>query len=175
MNRNGGEILKSNDMTATWSRTLKCVICVWGAGRIGKSETVTAISQSFQAQSRFFYEQKGQSGSRDRRIVLKYRGLIIGIATAGDDQNTIDRNFAFFDEMKCDYAITAARVEGTNNMKLYASAQAKARKAKFVDVEKTDVKTRYARAIVKAGCVDRVHLAFAEKGERRIIQRLKDK
>lgn len=168
--------MKNNDMKATWNRKLKAIVCLFGQGKIGKSTTLSAVASAFQDEARFYYEQKCQHDSRDRRIVLKINGMIIGIGTAGDDPETIDRNFRFFQDMKCDYALTAARVDGACNMNFHIQTKlksAKLKSVKFIELEKRDAHCPYAQDLVVAALADHIIAAFKQNKTKAIIQHLK--
>ena len=141
-------------------RPLKLVLCLYGGANVGKSETLTELGRALFSSARYFYEQKGQYGSRDRRISIKFRGHIVGIGTYGDNQEAIDRNFEFFEDMGCDVGITAARVEGRTDMKSYVESKCKL--IKIASIEKQDADSGYSRGIVKAVCID--HFVMALKG-----------
>ena len=133
-------------------RSLRLVLCLYGAANVGKSETLTELGRALLGKARYYYEQKGQQGSRDRRIALKYRGHIIGVGTYGDDQDAIDRNFKFFEDQGCDIGITAARVAGGRDMKTYVESKCKA--IKVASIKKRDANSCYSRRIVKAVRID---------------------
>ncbi len=146
--------MKKDDLIPNFKkRTLKLVLCLYGGADVGKSETLTELGRALLSKARYFYEQKGQHGSRDRRIALKYHGHIIGIGTYGDDQDAIDRNFKFFEDQGCDIGITAARVAGGRDMKVYVKSNCKS--IKFAARQKRDATSDYSRGIVKAVCIDR--------------------
>ena len=157
------KFMKKDDLVPTFKkRKLQLVLCLYGGANVGKSETLTELGRALLANTRYFYEQKGHHGSRDRRIALKYRGRIIGIGTYGDNQDAVDRNFKFFEDQKCDIGITAARVEGNTDMKSYVENKAKARKA--TSIEKHDADSSYTRGIVKAVCIDHFIRSLKCKG-----------
>ena len=145
--------MKKDDLIPTFKkRTLKLVLCLYGSANVGKSETLTGLGRALLSNVRYFYEQKGQHGSRDRRIALKYRGHIIGVCTYGDDQDAIDRNLKFFKDQDCDIGITTARVKGQTDMKSYLECKCKS--ITVAAIEKHDVANGYSRGIVKAICID---------------------
>lgn len=145
--------MKKDDLIPTFKkRPLKLVLCLYGAANVGKSETLTELGRALLGKARYYYEQKGQHGSRDRRIALKYRGHIIGICTYGDDQDAINRNFKFFENQGCDIGITAARVAGGRDMK--AHVESKCQTIKCASINKPDVASSYSRRIVKAVRID---------------------
>lgn len=163
--------MKSPDMLPNFkARKLKIVCCLYGGPHIGKSETMTAFGQTLFQRSRYYYEQKGQHSSHDRRIVLKYKGMIVGICTAGDDPNTIDGNFDFFDQQHCDIGFTSTRVETNNDMCAYA--RSKSKKARFVNVPKRDMSSEFARQMVKAGVVDHFASSLKRSGYKEIYKQL---
>ena len=147
--------MKKDDLVPTFKkRKLQLVLCLYGGANIGKSETLTEIGRALLADTRYFYEQKGQQGSRDRRIALKYKRRIIGIGTYGDDQDAIDRNFKFFEDQGCVIGVTAARVEGNTDMKAYVKNKSRAIKVKVAAIKKHDADCSYSRGIAKAVCID---------------------
>ena len=148
-------------------RSLKLVLCLYGTAKVGKSETLTDLGRALFVKARYYYEQKGQHGSRDRRIALKYHGHIIGIGTYGDDQEAIDRNFKFFEDQGCDIGITAARVEGATDMKSYVASNCKS--IKLAAKQKHNATSDYCCGIVKATCIDR----FIKTLKRRGIKEMK--
>ena len=143
-------------------RSLKLVLCLYGAANVGKSETLTELGRALLGKARYYYEQKGQHGSRDRRIALKYCGHIIGICTYGDDQDAIDRNFKFFEDQGCDIGITAARVAGGRDMKAHVKSRCQA--IKYAPINKPDVDSSYSRRIVKAVRVDQFVKSLKRNG-----------
>lgn len=145
--------MKKDDLIPNFKkRTLKLVLCLYGGANVGKSETLTGLGRALLSNVRYFYEQKGQHGSKDRRIALKYRGHIIGVCTYGDDQDVIDRNFKFFEDQGCDIGVTAARVEGCKDLLSYVKSKCKS--IKVASIEKRDVANRYSQGVVKAVCID---------------------
>ena len=159
----GNTVMKKNDLVPAFKkRKLQLVLCLYGGGRIGKSETLTELGRALLPYARYFYEQKGQQESRDRRIALKYCGRIIGIGTYGDNQDAIDRNFKFFEDQKCDIGITAARVEGGTDMKSYVERKCKT--IRVSSIKKQDAYSSYSREIVKAVCIDHFIMAMKCKG-----------
>lgn len=145
--------MRKDDLIPNFKRlTLKLVLCLYGGANVGKSETLTGLGRALLSNVRYFYEQKGQHGSRDRRIALKYRRHIIGICTYGDDQDAIDRNFKFFEDQGCDIGVTAARVEGGKDLKSYVTSRCKS--IKVASIEKKDVANGYSQGVVKAVCID---------------------
>lgn len=166
--------MKTPDMQPTCKkkRKLRIVCCLSGGQNVGKSETMTAFGQALYKGSRFFYEQKGRHTSPDRRIVLKKKGMIIGICTAGDDQAAIDANFTFFDLQHCDIGFTAARIEPCNDMCAYA--QSKANGVRFVNVQKSDGKTSFSQQMIKASVVDHFVVSLKGTGFKDVFNRLND-
>lgn len=164
--------MKTPDMQPTTKkkRKLRIVCCLSGGQNIGKSETMSAFGRALYEGSRFFYEQKGQHKSRDRRIVIKKKGMIIGVCTAGDDKAAIDENFSFFDCQHCDIGFTAARIEPRNDMCAYA--QSKAQGARFVNVPKSDGKTMFSQQMIKASVVDHFVVSLKGSGYKDIFCRL---
>lgn len=159
--------MKKDDMIPNFKkRTLGLVLCLYGGASVGKSETLTELGHALLRNVRYFYEQKGQHGSRDRRMVLKYRGRIIGIGTYGDNKEAIDRNFKFFEDQYCDIGVTAARVEGDTDMESYVKSKCKA--IKFAALKKHDAVTGYSRGIVKAVCIDQFLKVLRCKGIKEI-------
>ena len=157
--------MKKDDLVPNFKkRSLKLVLCLYGAANVGKSETLTELGHALFTNARYFYEQKGQHKSKDRRIALKYRGYIIGIGTYGDDQDVINRNFQFFEDQYCDIGVTAARVEGNTNMKSYVKSKSKSMSILFTSIEKQNAVSEYSREIVKAGCIDKFVEALKCKG-----------
>ncbi len=155
--------MKKDDLVPSFKkRKLQLVLCLYGGADVGKSETLTQLGQALFAHARYFYEQKGQHGSRDRRIALKYHGRIIGICTYGDDQDAIDRNFKFFENQGCVIGVTAARVEGNTDMKSYVENMSKA--IKVAAIEKHDADCRYSRGIVRTVCIDHFIRSMKCKG-----------
>ncbi len=148
--------MKKDDLIPNFKkRTLRLVLCLYGAANIGKSETLTGIGRALLNKSRYYYEQKGQQASRDRRLVLKYRRHIIGIGTYGDDQNAIDRNFKFFKDQGCDIGITAARVGGGTDMLSYVKRICKGKATGVAAIKKCNVTdNEYAQEIVRAACIE---------------------
>ena len=145
--------MKKDDLVPAFKkRSMELVLCLYGAANVGKSETLTELGRALFMKARYYYEQKGQHRSRDRRIALKYYGHIIGICTYGDDQNAIDRNFKFFDDQGCDIGITAARVEGGKDLRSYVKSKCKA--IKIASIEKQDVANGYSQGVVKAVCIE---------------------
>ena len=155
--------MKKDDLIPNFKkRSLKLVLCLYGTANVGKSETLTELGRALITDARYYYEQKGQHGSRDRRIALKYQGRVIGVGTYGDNQDAIDRNFKFFEDQKCDIGITAARVEGGIDMKSYVENKGKA--IKVASIEKRDANSCYSRRIVKSACIDHFIKAMKCKG-----------
>ena len=155
--------MKKDDLLPTFKkRSLKLVLCLYGVADVGKSETLTELGRALFAKARYYYEQKGQHGSRDRRIALKYHGHIIGIGTYGDNHDAIDRNFKFFEDQGCDIGITAARVEGGADMKSYVKNKSGA--IKVLSLEKHDAENNYSRGIAKAVCIDQFVKSLKCKG-----------
>lgn len=110
--------MKKDDLIPTFKgHSLKLVLCLHGGANTGKSETLIALAHAILDSSRYYYEQKGQHASKDRRVVLKFHGNIIGIGTYGDTEEVINRNFEIFKEQHCDIGITAARIEGRTDIK----------------------------------------------------------
>lgn len=145
--------MKNDDLVPKSKKlTLKLVLCLYGGPNVGKSETLTELGRALLPDSRYFYEQKWQQNSKDRRIALKYNRHIIGIGTYGDDKAAITRNLKFFKNQGCDIGITAARVKGQTDMKSYLECKCKS--IKVASIEKQDVANGYARGMVKAMCID---------------------
>lgn len=163
--------MKTDDMILKdKSRPLKVVLVLFGEGQVGKSETLTAVGNELRSQSRFFYEQKGQSESHDRMMLLKYGRYVIGICTAGDNESIIDRNFKFVSR-GCSVAILAARVDGSTDMLSYIKNKVKKMRSKImVGVrEKYDAKTRSSRLLARAACIDRFVKALNCSGGRKMV------
>lgn len=166
--------MKKDDLIPNFKkRSLKLVLCLYGAANVGKSETLTELGRALFAKARYYYEQKGQHGSRDRRIALKFHRHIIGIGTYGDDQDAIDRNFKFFKDQGCDIGITAARVEGGRDMKSYAKG--KVVSIKFASRKKQDAICDYCREMVKAACIDKFVKSLKGSGIKEIMSMFEDR
>ena len=152
------------------SQYLKVVLVLFGKGQVGKSETLTAVGNELRSQARFFYEQKRQSGSHDRMILLKYGRNVVGVCTAGDNEEVIDRNFKFVSQ-GCSIAIFAACVGGSTDMLSYIKSKVKKMKTKvMVGVrEKYDAKTRSSRLLAQAAYIDRFVKALGRSGVRKIV------
>ena len=163
--------MKSLDMLPTFKkRKLKVLCCLSGGAGVGKSETMTAFAQLLYHSSRYYYEQKGQHSSHDRRVALKYRGMIVGICTAGDNQEAVDANLDFLERQHCDIGFTAARVEGSKDMCKYTKRKVSG--VRFVKVPKKDVQSGFARQMVKAGVVEHFALAMKCHGYKTIAKLL---
>lgn len=166
--------MKKDDLIPNFKkRSLKLVLCLYGGANVGKSETLTELGRALLTDARYFYEQKGQQNSRDRRIALKCHGRIIGIGTYGDDQDAIDRNFEFFTDQGCDIGITAARVDSGRNMKTYVKSKCKT--VMFASMEKRDAISDYSRGIVKIVCIDQFVKSLKCKGIKEIKLMFEDR
>ncbi len=166
--------MKTYDLLpASKKRDLKIAFCLYGDEDTGKSETLTALSRALLGSSRYYYEQKGQGGSRDRRVSLKYRGMIVGICTEGDTSAAIDVNFDFLRQQHCEIGFMAARV--TSGADLCAYAKTKTNKPTvFIPVRKRDFASLYSQQMAVAACVNAIVLALKCNGIKAIATDLKN-
>lgn len=167
--------MRKHDMKPTYKRRkLKLVLCLCGHNDIGKSETLIAIARSLLEESRFYYEQKGQNDSHDRRVVLKYQGRIIGICTGGDDVGIIKDNFSFFKYAHCEIGIMAVRDNSTQNRSLIKHYVRRLKQTKFVFIHKVDYTISYAQQLAIGAYVDLVKSALSKKKFKEMYKQLKD-
>lgn len=166
--------MKTCDMLPTSKqRDLKIVFCLHGDEDTGKSETLTALSRALFGSSRYYYEQKGQGGSRDRRVVLKYRGMIVGICTEGDTSAAINMNFEFLQQQHCEIGFMAARVTSAKNLCSYAKSKTSSPTV-FIPLHKKDFSSRYVQQMAIATYVDAIMLALKSNGNKEIASKLKN-
>lgn len=167
--------MRKLDMKPTFKKhKLKLVLCLCGHNDIGKSEALIAIARSLLEESRFYYEQKGQNDSHDRRVVLKYQGRIIGICTGGDDLDTIKGNFIFLKYTHCEIGIMAVRDNSTQNMSLIKQYVRRLKQTKFVSINKVDYIISYAQQLAIGAYVDLVKSALSKKKFEEMYKQLKD-
>lgn len=166
--------MKKQDLKPSFKkRKLKMVLCLCGEEKVGKSETLTAVARSLAETSLFYYVQKGQNDSHDRRISLKYNGRIIGICTAGDTPEIIRLNFRFLRYEGCEIGIMAVRDSVKLNMNKIKGFQKRNQQVRFVFVNKKDYTSSYAQILANAAYVDLVQSALNLKGFKKIYNQIK--
>ena len=86
------------------------IIALYGHANCGKSNTLNRLKMMLRS--------AGKSISTiphpwcEQPETFLYKGLVVSVAPAGDDMNTISSNIRYFDSKKCDVAITASRSKG---------------------------------------------------------------
>lgn len=83
------------------------IIGLYESANQGKTSTLNDLIDILKV--RTLHCEMPEPVSEDRREVFNYHGKIIGIATPGDSQWELEQNCSFFDENRCDIAITATR------------------------------------------------------------------
>ena len=83
------------------------IIALYESANHGKTSTLNILISLLQLANGQEVEQCLLN--KDRRVSLKYRDLIIGIATGGDNKTEVRKNCVFFEDNNCDIVFTATR------------------------------------------------------------------
>ena len=123
----------------------KCLIILSGKCNAGKSGTLLSLGDQLRDEALSYYELKGQSRSRDRRIAARIRGWNVGIGTAGDTTDMAKANIDFFIEQNCLVGILAANTGGSKKVAAFIKAWAKTNGVVCIDVPKQNLENEFAR------------------------------
>lgn len=91
---------------------MKKIIGLSGVGGTGKTETLNLLIDLLEVATTGCSMPTPQPESKDRKKIFTYNGNIVGIGTSGDSRVCVQKNCDFFDNNKCDIAISATRSWG---------------------------------------------------------------
>ena len=94
-------------------------ICLFGISNSGKTTTLGMFARKI-------YDHKnskiisgclpekadGHEASKDFKVIIEFKGLKIGIGSAGDHAASVKENLNYIKNNKCDFAIVATRSKG---------------------------------------------------------------
>lgn len=90
---------------------MKKIIALYRTGDKGKTETLNYVIEILQAITTGSLTPLVPNYT-DRKATFVFNGLTVSICTAGDNAAEIKQNEAYFNNQKCDIAITASRSRG---------------------------------------------------------------
>lgn len=90
---------------------MRKIIALYRAGDKGKTETLNYVIEILQAITTRSLTPLVPNYT-DRKATFVFNGLTVSVCTAGDNATEIKQNEAYFNNQKCDIAITASRSKG---------------------------------------------------------------
>lgn len=113
---------------------MHAIIGLYRKGQTGKTETLNLLIDLLEASATASPLPSPQPVGRDRRKVVRWSGLTVGVCTAGDNEEQVRENRDFFERNGCDVGVTAARSWGRTHWVMHDYA--KRRGARMIWVEK---------------------------------------
>lgn len=85
------------------------IIGLYGHANCGKSATLNYLKELLRSAGKSISFQPHPNNERPE--TFKYKGLIVCVAPAGDDENAVNNNVRYFKSKNCDVAISATRTK----------------------------------------------------------------
>lgn len=102
---------------------MRAIIGLYGRGQTGKTETLNLLIDLLEAPSAASPLPAPQPVGRDRRKVVRWQGITVGVCTAGDNEELVRENRDFFERNGCQVGITAARSWGHTHYVMHDHAK----------------------------------------------------
>lgn len=112
------KIADTSDFSYICNPALSCVTLIVFAhasyyrplprGYTGKTDTLNLLIDLLEASASASPMPQPQPEGHDRRKVVRYRGLTVGVCTPGDTEDEVRENRDFFEQHACDVGVTAA-------------------------------------------------------------------
>ena len=87
------------------------VVFFHGDADTGKTTTLKRLAEILREKSTDYHEVKSSPWASDKRVMALYKGVGVGIGTAGDSPAMVNGNLEFFERNHCAISFTAARHE----------------------------------------------------------------
>lgn len=123
---------------------MQAIIGLFRRGYTGKTDTLNLLIDLLEASASPSPMPQPQPEGHDRRKVVRYRGLTVGVCTPGDTEDEVRENRDFFEQHACDVGVTAARSWGRTHWVMHDFA--KRRGARMIWVKKRVVDGAFAEA-----------------------------
>lgn len=91
---------------------MKKIIGFYGAASKGKTETLNLLIDLLNGVAKISGTPVKHWNGKDKQITFIYKGNIVSICTAGDNEDELRSNIKYFEKEKCDIAISATRTKG---------------------------------------------------------------
>lgn len=111
---------------------MQAIIGLYGRGQTGKTETLNLLIDLLEAAASGSPMPSPQPVGRDRRKIIRYRGLTVGVTTVGDNEEEATENRDFFERHACDIGVTAARSWGRTHWVMHDYAKRRGARIRWV-------------------------------------------
>lgn len=110
---------------------MKKIIALYRRGDTGKTETLNYVIEILNTITTGNLIPLVPNHT-DRQATFVFNGLMVSVCTAGDNAAEIKQNEAYFNNQKCDIAITASRSRGESVDAINAMAKSNVAKIQWV-------------------------------------------